>query len=101
MVLEEEAPRQLLSNVRREDPAGARAARGAPELGGDGLHLGGVVADDEAGERIHGPERWCEGAAEERQVHAHEARILRSGRGSVVEAAAARAGLHSSGASGQ
>src|SRR6266852_3547410 len=39
---------------QREDPAGARAGRGTPQLGADGLHLGGVVADDESRERVVG-----------------------------------------------
>src|SRR3989475_13054414 len=61
---------------QREDPAGARAGRSTPQLGADGLHLGGVVADDESGERVHrGLERRRQRAAEEGQGQADEALV--------------------------
>ncbi len=63
-------------STAESDPAGTRAARGAPQLGGDGLHPGGVLANGEAGERVHrGLECRGEGAAEEGQAPPDEALV--------------------------
>ena len=63
----------MAESARREDSAGAGAAGRAAELGGDRLHLGGVVADGKLGERLHrGLERRRDGGPEEGEADAHE-----------------------------